>query len=47
MIGRGVRYVTWGPPEVGSYDQPKGWSNSGAEGRGLHLIGLQVALFPT
>ena len=46
MLGRGVQYVTLGPPEAGGYDQPKGWSNSGAKGRGLHFIVLQVARFP-
>ena len=29
------------------YDQPKAWSNSGAKGRGLHLMGLLMARFPT
>ena len=46
-LGRGVRYVTRGPPEAGGYDQPKGWSNNGAEGRGLHFMGLRVASFST
>ena len=42
-----MQHVTWGPPEVGGYDQPRGWSNSRAKERDLHLIGLWVARFPT
>ena len=42
-----MQYVTQGPPEAGGYDQPKGLSNSGAKGRGLHLMGLRVARFQT
>ena len=46
-LGRGVQYVTRGPLEAGGYDQPKGWSNSGVEGRGLHFMGLRMARFST
>ena len=40
-----MQRVTRGPLEAGGYDQPKGWSNSGAKVRGLCFMSLQMLAF--